>query len=65
MTYDTWMHVIEHDGKTLLDLKQNQGVVASQNDVSSSQQEFLNSYDHQVTLPNLPAPVPSEQPAMD
>jgi hypothetical protein len=40
MAYDTWMHVIEHDGKTLLDLKQNQGVIASQNDVPSGQQEF-------------------------
>ncbi|KAG6755960.1 hypothetical protein POTOM_039374 [Populus tomentosa] len=45
--------------------KQNQGIVASQNDVPSSQQEFLNSYDHQVTLPIMSVPVPSEQPVMD
>ena len=63
--YDNWMHVIEYDGKSLLDFKQNQGIVASQNDVPSSQQEFLNSYDHQVTLPIMSVPVPSEQPVMD
>ncbi|KAJ6978979.1 hypothetical protein D5086_022199 [Populus alba] len=63
--YENWMHVIEYDGKSLLDFKQNQGIVASQNDVPSSQQEFLNSYDHQVTLPIMSVPVPSEQPVMD
>jgi hypothetical protein len=57
--YDNWMHVIEYDGKSLLDFKQDQGIVASQND------EFLNSYDHQVTLPIMSVPVPSEQPVMD
>uniref|UniRef100_A0A6N2KGB0 Uncharacterized protein n=1 Tax=Salix viminalis TaxID=40686 RepID=A0A6N2KGB0_SALVM len=63
--YDNWEHVIEYDGKSLLDFKQNQGIVASQNDVPSSQLEFLNSYDHQVTLPTMSVPVPSEQPVMD
>ncbi|KAB5560541.1 hypothetical protein DKX38_005498 [Salix brachista] len=33
--YDNWMHVIEYDGRSLPDLKQNQGVIASQNDVPS------------------------------
>ncbi|KAJ6416514.1 hypothetical protein OIU84_002387 [Salix udensis] len=63
--YDNWEHVIEYDGKSLLDFKQNQGIVASQNDVPSSQLEFLNPYDHQVTLPTMSVPVPSEQPVMD
>ncbi|KAB5533945.1 hypothetical protein DKX38_017031 [Salix brachista] len=63
--YDNWEHVIEYDGKSLLDFKQNQGIVASQNDVPSSQLEFLNSYDHQATLPTMSVPVPSEQPVMD
>ncbi|CAK7350702.1 unnamed protein product [Dovyalis caffra] len=62
--YDNWTHVIEYDGKSLLDLKQNEGVIASQID-PSGRQEFLNLYDHQVTLPALSAPVSSEQPAMD
>ncbi|XP_011001128.1 PREDICTED: uncharacterized protein LOC105108501 [Populus euphratica] len=63
--YDNWMHVIEYDGKSLLDFKMNQGIDALKNEVPSVQQEFLNSYDHQVTLPTIPVPVPSEQPVMD
>ena len=63
--YDNWVHVIEYDGKSLLDFKQNQGIDALQNEVPSAQQEFLNSYDHQVTLPTISVPVPSEQPVMD
>nr|AKT94834.1 calmodulin-binding protein 60-C [Populus tomentosa] len=63
--YDNWMHVIEYDGKSLLDFKMNQGIDALQNEVPSVQQEFLNSYDHQVTLPTISVPVPSEQPVMD
>ncbi|KAG6778678.1 hypothetical protein POTOM_015020 [Populus tomentosa] len=43
----------------------NQGIDALQNEVPSVQQEFLNSYDHQVTLPTISVPVPSEQPVMD
>ena len=62
--YDNWEHVIEYDGKSLLDFKLNQGI-ASQNDVPFSQLEFLNSYDHQVTLPTMSVPVPLEQPVMD
>ncbi|KAL9355567.1 hypothetical protein Peur_053537 [Populus x canadensis] len=63
--YDNWMHAIEYDGKSLLDFKMNQGIDALQNEVPCVQQEFLNSYDHQVTLPTIPVPVPSEQPVMD
>jgi hypothetical protein len=63
--YDNWMHAIEYDGKSLLDFKMNQGIDALQNEVPSVQQEFLNSYDHQVTLPTISVPVPSEQPVMD
>ncbi|KAJ6367640.1 hypothetical protein OIU78_000246 [Salix suchowensis] len=63
--YDNWVHVIEYDGQSLLDFKQNQGIDALQNEVPSAQQEFLNSYDHQVTLPTISVPVPSEQPVMD
>ncbi|CAK7350701.1 unnamed protein product [Dovyalis caffra] len=62
--YDNWMDVVEYDGKSLPDFKQNQGIVASQNDVPSVQQEFLNSYDHQGTLPSISVPVPSEHPVM-
>ncbi|KAG5234891.1 calmodulin-binding protein [Salix suchowensis] len=57
--YDNWTHVMEYDGNSLLDFKQHQGVAASQNDVSSGQQDFLNPYDHQDSLPTISVPVPS------
>lgn len=63
--YDNWMHVIEYDGKSLLDFKQNQSMVASQTDVPPGQQDFSSSYDHQITMPSLSVPVPIEQSAMD
>ncbi|XP_012091499.1 calmodulin-binding protein 60 B [Jatropha curcas] len=63
--YENWMHVIEYDGKTLLDFKENENIAASQIDIPTSQQDYLNSYDHQVTLPTISVPVPPEQPAMD
>ncbi|KAL3576915.1 hypothetical protein D5086_022198 [Populus alba] len=62
--YDNWMHVIEYDGNSLLDFKQHQGVAASQNDVPSGHQDFLNPYDHQDSLPTISVPVPSEQPVV-
>ncbi|XP_011043291.1 PREDICTED: uncharacterized protein LOC105138780 isoform X4 [Populus euphratica] len=62
--YDNWMHVMEYDGNSLLDFKQHQGVAASQNDVPSGQQDFLNPYDHQDSLPTISVPVPSEQPVV-
>ncbi|KAJ9168926.1 hypothetical protein P3X46_020402 [Hevea brasiliensis] len=63
--YENWMHVIEYDGKTLLDFKQNQNIASSQSDLPAGQQDFLSSYEHQVTLPTLSVPVPTEQPSMD
>lgn len=63
--YENWMHVIEYDDQTLLDIKQNQNTAASQTDIPTHQQDFLNSYDHQVTLPTLSVPVPPEWPPRD
>ncbi|KAB5533944.1 hypothetical protein DKX38_017030 [Salix brachista] len=62
--YDNWTHVMEYDGNSLLDFKQHQGVAASPNDVPSGQQDFLNPYDHQDSLPTISVPVPSEQPVV-
>ncbi|KAJ6725084.1 CALMODULIN-BINDING PROTEIN [Salix viminalis] len=62
--YDNWTHVMEYDGNSLLDFKQHQGVAASQNDVPSGQQDFLNPYDHQDSLPTISVPVPSQQPVV-
>lgn len=62
--YENWIHVIEYDGKTLLDFKQNQNIASSQSDLPIGQQDLLSSYDHHVTLPTLSVPVPQDQPAM-
>ena len=59
------MHAVEYDGKTLLDFKQNEDIVTSQTDNPTGQQDYLNSYDHQVALPSISVPVPLEQPTMD
>ncbi|XP_050213717.1 calmodulin-binding protein 60 D-like [Mercurialis annua] len=63
--YENWMHVIEYDSKTLLDFKQDENGISSQIDNPTGQQDYLNSYEHQVTLPTLSVPVSSEQPVMD
>ncbi|KAK3188106.1 hypothetical protein Dsin_027667 [Dipteronia sinensis] len=63
--YDNWMHVIEYDGKSLLDFMQNKSVVSPQADISTGPQNYLNSFDQQVTLPTLTVPAPLEQPSMD
>ncbi|KAG8635335.1 calmodulin-binding protein 60 D isoform X1 [Manihot esculenta] len=62
--YENWIHVIEYDGQTLLDFKQNQNIASSQSDLPIGQQDLLSSYDHHVTLPTLSVPVPQDQPAM-
>ncbi|XP_041025178.1 calmodulin-binding protein 60 B-like [Juglans microcarpa x Juglans regia] len=63
--YDNWMHVAEYDGKSLLSLKQNKSLGASQSDVPTNLQDYSNSFDQQFTLPSLPIAVHSEQPSMD
>ena len=63
--YENLMHVVKCDGKTLLDFKQNEDIVASQTDNPTGQQDYLNSYDHQVVLPTISVLVPLEQSAMD
>ncbi|TXG47293.1 hypothetical protein EZV62_026587 [Acer yangbiense] len=63
--YDNWMHVIEYDGKSLLDFMQNKSVVSPQADIPTGPQNYLNSFDQQVALPTLTVPPPPEQPSMD
>ncbi|KAM5588401.1 calmodulin-binding protein 60 D-like [Rosa sericea] len=61
--YENWMHVMEYDGKSLLNFKQQKGPVTSQLEVPMASQEYTNSFNQQFTLPSLP--VPSEQNIMD
>lgn len=63
--YENWMHVIEYDGETLLGFLQNKGTESYQADVPIVQQNYLNSFEQQISLPTLPIPVASEQPSAD
>ncbi|KAL5774588.1 hypothetical protein ACOSP7_012145 [Xanthoceras sorbifolium] len=63
--YDNWIHVVEYDGKSLLGFTQNKSVVAPQADIPSGPQNYVNSFDQQLTLPTLSVPAPPEQPSMD
>ncbi|XP_050367856.1 calmodulin-binding protein 60 D-like [Argentina anserina] len=64
--YENWIHVLEYDGidgKSLLNFKQQKGLVTSQNEVPMASQEYTDSFNQQFTLSSLP--VPSEQHIMD
>ncbi|XP_009761691.1 calmodulin-binding protein 60 D-like [Nicotiana sylvestris] len=68
--YDNWMNVVEYDGESLLSLNQNQTSDDPQNhsnsfDLTTGSQNHSSSFDHQLNLPNFPASISSEQPAMD
>lgn len=56
--YDNWMHVVEYDGKSFLGAHQEKAA-APQIDMGMGQQNYSNSFDHQLSLP---PPAPQEQP---
>ncbi|KAJ6803453.1 calmodulin-binding protein 60 C-like [Iris pallida] len=62
--YDNWMHVIEYDGKALLNLKQNRKAVNSANKAPSVSANYP-SYDQQVSQAQLSVPVASVHPPKD
>ncbi|MQL90243.1 hypothetical protein Taro_022829 [Colocasia esculenta] len=63
--YENWMHVIEYDGKALLNPKQSKRTTASQAEAPAASTNYLNSYDQQPSLPCLPVPAPPEQTPVD
>ncbi|XVE71792.1 hypothetical protein DITRI_Ditri10aG0180300 [Diplodiscus trichospermus] len=58
--YDNWNQVIEYDGKSLLNFKQNRRSGA-RNELQMGSLDYSNALDHQLQLPRLPVPVPTEQ----
>ncbi|XWS73211.1 hypothetical protein CRYUN_Cryun02cG0107100 [Craigia yunnanensis] len=58
--YDNWNQVIEYDGKSLLNFKQNRRSSA-RIELQIGGIEYPNALDHQLRLPRLPDPVPTEQ----
>lgn len=63
--YENWMHVVEYDGKSLLNFKDPKIIDASQTEAPRASQDYSNSFDQQFALPTLPVPVPADQPTMD
>lgn len=62
--YDNWMHVIEYDGKSLVDFT-NEDAGASCSEFPMGQQEYSNIYDQQITPPSLSVPISMDQPPAD
>ncbi|KAE8711274.1 Calmodulin-binding protein 60 C [Hibiscus syriacus] len=58
--YDNWNHVIEYDGQSLLNFKQNRRSSA-RNEFQSGALDYPSAVDHQLQLPRLPVPIPTEQ----
>ncbi|GKV52381.1 hypothetical protein SLEP1_g58967 [Rubroshorea leprosula] len=58
--YDNWNHVIEYDGKSLVNFKQNRRSSA-RNELQMGTMDFPNMLDHQLQLPRLPVSAPNEQ----
>ncbi|WJX26533.1 Calmodulin-binding protein 60 B [Trifolium repens] len=65
--YENWMHVVEYDGKSLLNYNQNRTLGASQHQVPVGSHDYSvsNSLDQQISIPSLPVHVPTGQPSMD
>ncbi|XP_020220819.1 calmodulin-binding protein 60 D [Cajanus cajan] len=65
--YENWMHVIEYDGKSLLNYNQNKTLGTSQPLAPSGSHDYSisNSLDPQTSIPSLPVPVPTGQPSTD
>ncbi|THU43814.1 hypothetical protein C4D60_Mb02t00760 [Musa balbisiana] len=55
--YDNWMHVIEYDGKALLNFTKKKKALSDSSNYSSN--------DHEVSQVNLQASFPLEQPLVD
>ncbi|CAJ2648738.1 unnamed protein product [Trifolium pratense] len=65
--YENWMHVVEYDGKSLLNYNQNRTLGTSQHQVPVGSHDYSvsNSLDQQISIPSLPVHVPTGQPSMD
>lgn len=63
--YENWMHVVEYDGKSLLDYNQNKTLGTSQPQLPMGSHDYSNPLDQQISIPSLPVPVPAGQPTMD
>lgn len=58
--YENWNQVIEYDGKSFINFKQNKRSNASRSELQIGQIDFSNALDHQGQLPRLPVTAPIE-----
>ncbi|PRQ37481.1 putative CALMODULIN-BINDING PROTEIN60 [Rosa chinensis] len=59
--YENWDQVVEYDGKSLLNTKQNKRSTAARNEFQMGSISYSSSSDQHPQLPRLTNPVPSEQ----
>lgn len=59
--YENWNQVVEYDGKSLMNFKQNKRSNAFQNDLQIGQIGYPDALDHQMQLTRQPASVTTEQ----
>jgi len=59
--YENWEQVVDYDGKSLVNGSQNNSSIASENELRVESIDYGSGLDHQLQLPGLPVPVPSEQ----
>ncbi|KAJ1391700.1 hypothetical protein SESBI_36473, partial [Sesbania bispinosa] len=62
--YDNWMHVIEYDGKSLVNYNQDKTLDTAHPQAPMGSHEYSNSI-QQISIPSLPLPVQTGQPSMD
>ena len=62
--YDNWMHVIEYDGKSLINDNEDKALDTTHPQAPMTSHEYSNSL-QQISIPALPLPVHPGQPSMD
>jgi hypothetical protein len=62
--YDNWMHVIEYDGKSLLNYNQDKNLEPAHPQALMGSHEYSNLI-QQTSIHSLPHPVNTGQPSMD
>ncbi|KAJ8560504.1 hypothetical protein K7X08_022364 [Anisodus acutangulus] len=63
--YDNWNQVVEYDGKSFLNIKQNQKPSSSRNELPVGPVDYPNTLVNQLSQSRLPVSVQSEQSSLD
>ncbi|KAJ8562082.1 hypothetical protein K7X08_011373 [Anisodus acutangulus] len=63
--YDNWNQVVEYDGKSFLNIKQNEKPSSSRNELPVGPVDYPNTFVNQLPQSRLPVSVQSEQSSLD